>query len=400
MYLNMKYLNHCLLLMLVAVSVGCAARPAVIPEGLACSTDTFTVVDDFEGARRGTCRVRGKNGVVLTIRPEDEKVINPSPWYAFKLLPKATEPVTAKVMLDYRSWPHRYWPKMSNDGRAWQRVEADRISVSNDGHRASLSIRLDQGPVWIAAQELLMPSMYDAWILDAENGHAATRKVLGKSRSGRPITVLDGDSQSRDVVLLVGRQHPPELTGAYAFFEFWETLFADTRTARDFRDRYRVIAIPVLNPDGVIAGNWRHNLGETDLNRDWGPFQQPETQLIARLLDDLDQQGYKIRAFIDFHSTKRNLFYTQAEATDPTVPTRFSSTWLENARSRLDEYEFTNEAKPTSETANGKNYMYKRYHVPSVTYEVGDETDRSVITAAAKIFADEFMQLLMQQGVD
>jgi hypothetical protein len=31
------------------------------------------------------------------------------------------------------------------------------------------------------------------------------------------------------------------------------------------------------NPDGVDKGHWRLNDGGVDLNRDWGPFTQPET---------------------------------------------------------------------------------------------------------------------------
>lgn len=38
--------------------------------------------------------------------------------------------------------------------------------------------------------------------------------------------------------------------------------------------------------------------------------------------------------------------------------------------------------------------MYKRYGVPSLTYEVGDETPRAAAAAAAIIFAEEFMTLL------
>jgi hypothetical protein len=40
--------------------------------------------------------------------------------------------------------------------------------------------------------------------------------------------------------------------------------------------------------------------------------------------------------------------------------------------------------------------MYKRYGIPSVTYEVGDETDRLATETAAVVFAEEFMKLLLQ----
>ena len=50
----------------------------------------------------------------------------------------------------------------------------------------------------------------------------------------------------------------------------------------------------------------------------------------------------------------------------------------------------------TPETAIGKNYMYKRQGIPSMTYEVGDETSRADASAAARVFAEEFMRLLLE----
>jgi hypothetical protein len=61
----------------------------------------------------------------------------------------------------------------------------------------------------------------------------------------------------------------------------------------------------------------------------------------------------------------------------------------------LHDYPFTNEARPSSDTANVKNYMYKRYGIPSMTYEVGDETDRGAARAAAQVFAEEMMSLML-----
>ena len=50
----------------------------------------------------------------------------------------------------------------------------------------------------------------------------------------------------------------------------------------------------------------------------------------------------------------------------------------------------------TPETANGNNDIYRRYGIPSMTYEVGDETSRADAFAAARVFAEEFMRLLLE----
>ena len=50
---------------------------------------------------------------------------------------------------------------------------------------------------------------------------------------------------------------------------------------------YHIVDDDVLKPDGVADGHWRHNDGGKDLNRDWGPFTQPETQAVAGVLEKL-----------------------------------------------------------------------------------------------------------------
>ena len=90
-----------------------------------------------------------------------------------------------------------------------------------------------------------------------------------------------------EFIVIVGRQHPPEVTGSLNLFPFLATVLGDSSLARQFRARYQLIIYPFLNPDGVALGHWRHNTGGVDLNRDWGPFTQPETRLVRDHVDDI-----------------------------------------------------------------------------------------------------------------
>lgn len=379
---------------LTALLTSCVSQRPQIPAGSACNAANFSVVDGFAGARRGPCTITGANSVRLDILREDDRVSNPSPWYAFKLTPN--KPGAAKIVLDYQTWEHRYVPKISSDGNTWRPLDSNLVEISANPHRATLHVQLTNEPVWIAAQELITPAIHNAWNQEIAEQYNVSLSELGESRRNHPIAMFASNPEARDVLLLIGRQHPPEVSGAFAFYSFIETLFENSDLAKTFRQHFRVIAIPLLNPDGVISGNWRHNAGAVDLNRDWGPFTQPETKLIANLLDDLDRNGHRIRLFIDFHSTTRNLSYTQDDSSI-TDPPDFAHTWLRNAQSRLGNYSFTDEAGPISDTANGKNYMYKRYGIPAITFEVGDETDRGVARDAARVFAEELMRLMLGQ---
>ncbi len=359
-----------------------------------CKAATFTVVDEFAGARRGRCVAIADNHVRVTILPEDDGYINPSPWFAFKVLPSVAGP--AKFTLNYLGGHHRYHPKMSFDGVRWSVIDTNQVVVSTDREKVVITVNTGKDPFWIAGQELITPAIYDIWNRKIAANSVAYLDVLGESKSGRPIHRLDINGEGQDVLFLVGRQHPPEVSGSIAFFAFYETLTADTELAARFRQRFHIVAVPLLNPDGVIGGNWRHNLGSTDLNRDWGPFRQPETQLIEDLLDSFDAAGKRVRIFLDFHSTKKNVFYTQNDD-NPTYPPHFTRTWLENAKPRIRSYPFTYSENPVDQIGVAKNYMYKRYGIPSSTYEVGDETDREATRNAARVFAEELMLLMLEQ---
>ena len=103
-----------------------------------------------------------------------------------------------------------------------------------------------------------------------------------------------------------------------------------------------------------------------------------------------------MRVFLDIHSTKRKVFYTQNEDFSTDSP-RFYAQWLRSSGTRISNYEFTNDENPVSEQANSKNYMYNRYGIPTATFEVGDETDRQSAREAAAIFAKGLMKLMLQQ---
>jgi murein tripeptide amidase MpaA len=247
--------------------------------------------------------------------------------------------------------------------------------------------------MWIAGQETLTTAYYDEWINALASTPGVQTRLAGRSVQSRPIYMAETETR-KEIIILLGRQHPPEVSGALAMRPFVSTLLDDTQLAREFRERYQLIILPLLNPDGVVAGHWRHNVNGVDLNRDWGPFTQPETKIMRDWLADADSKGLELRLMLDFHSTNRNVFYTQRDI-DVTDPANFTAQWLGAAARRLPAYNFEREAAETSAQANSRNYFYTRYGIPAITYETGDETDRDQIESSAEVFAEEMMRTLL-----
>jgi hypothetical protein len=99
----------------------------------------------------------------------------------------------------------------------------------------------------------------------------------------------------------------------------------------------------------------------------------------------------------DFHATKltkTTLFYTQ-RSIDVTDPANFATDWLTRVRERLPDYKFKHDPRPTSKQPNTKGYFYKRYGIPSCTYEIGDEADRELVRKSTPIFAEEMMRVML-----
>lgn len=361
----------------------------------ACENALAKLDAAFEGARMSECTA-GRNSFSIQIDPEN-KPINPSPWYAFRVTPKQVGNI--KIIMRYSDASHRYPPKRSSDVRNWRLIDPKRISERRKGKKVTMRLAMEAEPFIVAGQELLLTGGYETWMTSVANKAVLDIETIGQSVEGRALKALlsapETENANKEFVLLVGRQHPPELTGAFAMLPFLETVFADTPLATEFRDRFHIIAVPLMNPDGVVNGHWRHNMNGVDLNRDWGPFTQPETQAIKNLLDEIDaDENSHFRLMLDFHSTNRNVFYTQTKD-DVTNPLGFTEMWLGGAEERLVGYDFERAERHQSDLPTSKNYIYGRFGAPGITYELGDHTDRVLIRKSAIIFAEEMMETLL-----
>lgn len=355
------------------------------PPSAACATETARIDFTFEGASLSSCVIEGESAFSVLVTPEHSPPINPSPWYAFRYQAKGD----ILVHLRYLGAKHRYVPHWTDGTRA-QQLNAE---VSADGTVATL--HLPAGQATVSAQEILASDHYGALLTRLAANPETQRLTLGQSHDGRVIeAVRFGRADAPGLVILLGRQHPPEVTGAVAMDAFLVALAKRMNGNPALARRFQVLAVPFLNPDGVARGHWRANHGGRDLNRDWGDFSQPETRAVADWIAGLPASVRPV-AMVDFHSTRRNLFYVQGESETDEAQERFLQAWLGGQEQAIPGYPFTIErrnANPNSGTS--KNWFHAQYAIPAYTYEVADTTDRAATASAADVLAGRFLDAL------
>jgi predicted deacylase len=346
----------------------------------------------FPRARISDCALGDRGKYDVAIRPENTP-INDSPWFAFKV--SAARPTPIVVHLHCEGGTLRYRPKISTDGEQWVMLPAECYEQATQGKEAMLRLEVGPEPLWVAAQELVSTAEMLSWAQTVARLPYVSVSEFGSSVSGQKLCRLDiGSPDMPRHVVVIGRQHPPETTGSLALMRFIEEIAGDSDMARMFRKEFHVMVLPLLNPDGVDAGHWRHNLGHVDLNRDWGAFAQPETRAASEQIIALTQKG-RLYLHLDFHSTFNDVFYTQTDDM-PNSPATFTARWLEGLQKRVPDYHVNREASsnPKHPTASA-NWAHKTFGIPGITYEIGDNTDRAMLKRVAAAAAQEMMSLML-----
>jgi len=354
------------------------------------------VSNDFPGARMSDFYQVNDSLYRVTINPERD-AINNSPWYAFQIW--STQPDTIKLQLDYEHGQHRYIPKLSDDSRHWQRIDSTNYSADTTRGTATLTLSLERKPLWVSAQELLTQKNYTSWTDSLAKKPFVSHDTVGFSHNDRPIVKLHisetNPKQSRGVMIITGRLHPPEVPGAIGTKIFINELASDTALARDFRNNFEVWAYPFANPDGVQQGHWRYNARGVDLNRDWEHFNQPETRAIRN--DLLTLKGDSLRKVyygIDFHSTDENIFYP-INREEETFPDDFTYQWIDSLKKEYPDYPIEVEPFPPNSPIT-KNWIFHTFGADAVTYEISDTAPRDSMKAVTR----ESARIIMQQLLD
>ncbi|XP_016077835.1 PREDICTED: cytosolic carboxypeptidase 3 [Miniopterus natalensis] len=122
----------------------------------------------------------------------------------------------------------------------------------------------------------------------------------------------NADAQKRKAVILTARVHPGETNSSWIMKGFLDFILGDSRDAQLLRDTFIFKVVPMLNPDGVIVGNYRCSLAGQDLNRNYTSLLKESfpsvwytRNMIHRLMEKREVILY---CDLHGHSRKENIF--------------------------------------------------------------------------------------------
>jgi hypothetical protein len=121
------------------------------------------------------------------------------------------------------------------------------------------------------------------------------------------------DLNNRIIIVFTARVHPGETNSSWIMQGIIDYLTSDNEQAIELRSKYIFKIIPMLNPDGVINGNYRTSLAGVDLNRYWckpDKFKHPTIYHVKEMISKINKRSRKIGLILDLHghSKKQGIF--------------------------------------------------------------------------------------------
>ncbi|XP_058264110.1 cytosolic carboxypeptidase 2 isoform X1 [Hemibagrus wyckioides] len=145
-------------------------------------------------------------------------------------------------------------------------------------------------------------------------------RVLCRSLAGNSVYVLTitapcgtwQERRNRRAVVVTARVHPGETNSSWMMQGFLEFLLGKSPDAHLLRETFVFKIVPMLNPDGVVVGNYRCSLAGRDMNRNYHTLLKESfpcvwytRNMVKRLLAEREVVLY---CDLHGHSRKNNVF--------------------------------------------------------------------------------------------
>ncbi|XP_070534073.1 uncharacterized protein [Ptychodera flava] len=159
----------------------------------------------------------------------------------------------------------------------------------------------------------------DHLITDPDRKKYIKREVLCETRAGNScflVTVSAPEDKNKHEqkkgVVVSARVHPGETNSSWMMKGLLDFLTSNDLQAKDLRKNFVFKIVPMLNPDGVIVGNYRCSLAARDLNRNYRHPRKESFPTIWHTKNMMEEfsREHELVVYCDLHghSRKHNVF--------------------------------------------------------------------------------------------
>lgn len=155
---------------------------------------------------------------------------------------------------------------------------------------------------------------------DPVRSRICKQRVLCRTLAGNFVYTLTvtnpsrrpADAEAKQGVVVTARVHPGETNSSWMMKGLLDYLTSNAADAKLLRDMFIFKIVPMLNPDGVVVGNYRCSLAGRDLNRNYKTVLKDSfppiwhvRNMVRKLFEERD-----ITLYCDLHghSRKQNVF--------------------------------------------------------------------------------------------
>mmetsp|Transcript_13479 Transcript_13479/g.11544 ORF Transcript_13479/g.11544 Transcript_13479/m.11544 type:complete len:495 (+) Transcript_13479:437-1921(+) len=147
--------------------------------------------------------------------------------------------------------------------------------------------------------------------------------IAGNNCDCLVITNFQNDidaSKEKKGIAITARVHPGETQASFVMEHIIDFLIGPSVEAKLLRDNFIIKIVPMLNPDGVLNGNYRCALSGVDLNRSWiDPSKKLHptifsTKLMLKKMKE--ERDLILYCDIHGHSRKKNIFMYGCQGKD------------------------------------------------------------------------------------
>lgn len=269
---------------------------------LSAAEPTVEIRTDFPG---GNLRVDGNDGSTYQIAPD---LRTSKPWFYWYFEAKTTQPGRVTFQFAGAAIGNR-GPAVSTDGgKTWNWLGTEQVTYATpktattpgspgesfyyDFTAANETVRFSVGFPYVQ-------SNLDEFLQKNAGNPNLKQSVLATTNGGLPVELLQIGKPGPGVsaMIVTARSHACEALASYILDGFLQEAMSDSPAGIEFRKKYVLFAVPILDKDGVQAGDQGKNRDPHDHNRDYGTENlYPEVKAVQDL-----GAAQQVRVAIDIH---------------------------------------------------------------------------------------------------